>query len=44
MYCVSNYIMDDCLGSNRKEMEPNVSEILKKVASYTLIVDLLCSQ
>ena len=39
---VSNYIIDDTLDSNGVELEPDVSENLKKVASYTLIVVLLC--
>ena len=39
---VSNYIKDDTLDSNGEEMEADVSESLKKVASYTLIVVLLC--
>ena len=39
---VSNYIIDDMLDSNWEEMEVDVSESLKKVASYTLIVVLLC--
>ena len=43
MHCVSNYIMDDSLDSNGEEMESDVSERLKKIAGYTLIVDLLCS-
>ena len=36
-------IMDDSLDSNGEEMEPDVSESLEKVTSYTLIVGLLCS-
>ena len=43
MYCLSNQIMDDLLDSNGEEKEPDVSESLKKVASYTLIIVLLCS-
>ena len=35
-------IMDDSLDSNGEEMEPDVSENLEKVTSYTLIVGLLC--
>ena len=41
--CVSNYIMDDSLDIIGEEMEADVSQSLKKVASYTLIVVLLCS-
>ena len=35
--------MGDSLDSNGEEMEPDVSESLKKVASYTLIAVLLYS-
>ena len=43
MHCVSNCIMDDSLDRNWEEMDPNVSESLNHVASFTLIVVLLCS-
>ena len=36
-------IIDDLLDSNWEEMEADVSESLKKVTSYTLIIVLLCS-
>ena len=35
--------MDNSLDSNGEEMEPDVSQSLKKVTSYTLIIILLYS-
>ena len=43
MDCISNYAVDNTLESNGEKVEPDVLESLKKVASYTLIVVLLCS-
>ena len=41
--CISNYVVDNTLDSNGEKMEPDVLGSLKKVASYTLVVVLLCS-
>ena len=39
---VSNYIIVDLFDSNGEEIDPYVSESLNKVATYTLIVVLVC--
>ena len=42
-YVNTSHIMDYSLDSNGEKMEPDATESLKKVTSYTLITVLLCS-